>query len=75
MFGRYRHEKNKNQLLEKKCKALEEHKAASDELIATLRQLNDAKDEKAAALQKVIMTQDKLIASYELQLGIRKDET
>lgn len=73
MFGRYRHEVNKNALLERKIKALEENKAASDELLATMRMLDKAKDEKAEALTQVIETQKKLIASYEAQLGIRKD--
>ena len=75
MFGRYRHEVNKNALLERKCKALEENKAASDELIATMRMLDKAKDEKAEALMQIIETQNKLIASYEAQLKNRKDET
>lgn len=58
--------RQKNDVLERKIKALEEHRDASNELIATQRQLIAAKDEKVIVLEK-------LIASYEVQLGIRKD--
>ena len=58
--------RKKNEMLERKIKALEDHRDASNELIATQRQLIAAKDEKVIVLEK-------LIASYEVQLGIRKD--
>lgn len=65
MFGRKKYLEEKVILLERKNKALEEHKEATDTLLETYKKLIAAKDDQIVALLGHIEAKDKLIALYE----------
>ena len=61
MFGQKNYYEKKIDMLERKIKALEDHKVASDELIATQKQLIASKDEIIAVNRQLIAEKERLI--------------